>query len=351
MKSPVRGTRLPLSAGILATLAVGMLAAAPLASAAGPAPIELGTAAQFAVLADSTVTNTGPTVVTGNLGVSPGTAVIGFPPGVVNAPSTIHAADDVAQQAKDDLGTAYSAAAGLSSTNTPASDLGGLTLSPGVYHEASSQALTGTLTLDGENDPNSVWVFQVGSTLTAASGSSVQLINGASSCNVFWQIGSSATLGTSSVLVGTIMAQSSITLNTAAVLHGRALAQNGAVTLDTNTISTACVPPPPTPPSPSPTTTPSPTNTASPSTTPTPTGSALPSTTPTSAGSALPTTTPTSAGSALPSTTPPVTSSVGNGPSGDSSLPPLALPIGLAVGGLGIAGLVLRRRQIRSRPA
>ncbi len=202
----------------------------------------LGTAASFAVLAGSTATNTGPTNVAGDLGVSPGAAITGFPPGVVVPPATIHAADAVALQAQSDVTTAYNNAAGQAcDVNLTGQDLGGLTLTPGVYCFPSTSAqLTGALTLDGGGDPAAVFIFQTGSTITTASNATVLLINGASDCNVFWQIGSSATLGTGTAFVGNILALTSITLNTNASLLGRALAQNGAVTMDANNISSLC---------------------------------------------------------------------------------------------------------------
>jgi uncharacterized repeat protein (TIGR02543 family) len=197
----------------------------------------LGTAASFAVLAGSTVTNTGPTVVTGNLGVWPGLAITGFPPGDVVS-GTIHWGDAVAQQAQSDLTTAYNDLAGMAcDTNLTGQDLGGMTLTPGVYCFDPSAQLTGDLILDALGNPNALFVFQISSTLTTASASSVTLINGAWSDNVFWQVGSSATLGTVTNFKGNIVALTSITLNTAATIDGRALARNGAVTLDTNIIT------------------------------------------------------------------------------------------------------------------
>ena len=197
----------------------------------------LGTAGSFAVLAGTTVTNTGVTGIIGNLGVSPGAAVTGFPPGVVTG-GTIHPGDAVAAQAQNDATTAYNSLAGQSCDfNLTGQDLGGKTLIPGTYCFSSSAQLTGTLTLNGQGNPNAVFVFQVGSTLTTASNSSVLLINGAQSCNVFWQVGSSATLGTTTAFAGSILAYVSNTLNTGATVNGRALARTGAVTLDTNQIS------------------------------------------------------------------------------------------------------------------
>lgn len=227
--------RLGLSfAVVLASLLTVVFAST--AVAAQP-PVGLGTADSFAVLAGSTVTNTGPSVVHGNLAVSPGAAVTGFPPGTVFG--TIHAADGVAGQAKTDLTTAYNDAAGRTPPNSVSGDLGGQTLTPGVYKSTSSLGLTGALTLDAQGDPNAVFVFQAGSTLITASGSSVVLIGGAQACNVFWQIGSSATLGTNSTFRGNILALTSGTLNTGASVDGRVLARNGAVTLDDNVITTA----------------------------------------------------------------------------------------------------------------
>ncbi len=210
-----------------------------LSAHAGPAiNVNLGTADSFAVLAATTVTNTGPTVINGNLGVSPGTAVTGFPPGVVTG-GTIHAGDTVAMQAQTDKHAAYTFAAGESgATDLSGQDLGGLTLTPGVYKFSSSAQLTGTLTLNAQGDPNAVFLFQIGSTLTTASASDIDLINGAQGDSVFWQVGSSATLGTTTDFAGNILALTSITLNTGATIQcGRALADNGAVTLDTNIVS------------------------------------------------------------------------------------------------------------------
>jgi Ice-binding-like len=212
-------------------------------------PITLGTAGDYAVLAGSTVTNTGPTVVNaGHVGVYPGAAIAGFGPGIVTPPWTLHAADAAALRAKNDLTTAYNAAAALAATGVlTGQDLGGLTLTPGVYSFASSAQLTGTLTLNDLGNPDAVFVFQIGSTLTTASGSSV-IMSGAGSgpngsgCNVFWQIGSSATLGTGTAFEGHLLALASITLTTGTtILEGSALALNGAVTMDTNLITNCAV--------------------------------------------------------------------------------------------------------------
>lgn len=189
----------------------------------------------FSVLAGSTVTNTGSTVISGDVGVSPGTAVTGFPPGL--ASGAIHKADGAAAQAQSALTTAYIDAAGRSGGTTVAGDLVGKTLTAGVYKSTSSLALSGDVTLDAQGDPAAVFIFQISSTLTTGSGSHVVLANGASACNIFWQVGSSATLGTNSVFKGNILALTSITLTTGVHMQGRALARNGAVTLDTNVIT------------------------------------------------------------------------------------------------------------------
>jgi len=221
-------------------IAVITVAASLSGSLSVSAQIPLGTAQAFSVLGGSTVTNTGPTVVTGSLGVSPGSSVTGFPPGIVVG-GTIHAADAVAAQAQSDVTTAYNTAAGLPcGTDLTAQDLGGMTLTPGVYCFSTSAGLTGTLTLDMQGDPNAQFVFQIGSTLTTASASSVVTINnGGANCpaNLYWQVGSSATLGSGSSFAGNILALTSITLTTAASTNGRLLARNGAVTLDSNTIT------------------------------------------------------------------------------------------------------------------
>lgn len=221
---------------LLAT--VGLLAFHVADARAGPTGPNLGVASSFAVLGGSTVTNTGATTITGNLGVAPGSAVTGFLPGLVVG-GTIHAADILATQAHLAVAAAYTAVSiAPSGTVLTGMDLGGRTLTPGTYTFASSAALTGVLTLDAQGDPNAVFLFQIGSTLTTASGSSVVLANGETGGNVFFDVGSSATLGTGSTFNGTILAQTSITLDTSAVIaSGRALARDGAVTLDSNTVS------------------------------------------------------------------------------------------------------------------
>jgi Ice-binding-like len=219
-----------------------------------PATVNLGTAATFSVLAGSTVTNTGATVISadagvgGNLGVSPGTAVTGFPPGTVTAPGTIHAGDATAATAQTAAGTASVDAAGRTPNQTfdPIYDLVGQTFTAGVYKAPTSLAVGGTgatVTLDGQNNPDAVFIFQIGSTLVTGSSSTVALINGAQACNVFWQVGSSATLGANSTFNGTILASASASLGAGVNVQGRVLASTGAVTLINDTINTpACAP-------------------------------------------------------------------------------------------------------------
>ena len=206
------------------------------------ASVSLGTASNFAVLGGSTITNAGASIITGDLGVSPGSAVTGFPSGIVTAPGKIYAGDAVAFQAQADNQTTYNYLASLAPTqNLTGQDLGGQTLTPGVYFFSSLAQLTGTLTLNNLGDPNALFVFQIGSTLTTASNSSVLVSNGGDYPNVFFQVGSSADLGTNTQFKGSILAKTSITLNTSANIEcGRALAQDGAMTLNNNNISTAC---------------------------------------------------------------------------------------------------------------
>jgi hypothetical protein len=205
--------------------------------AAGTAP-GLGVAESFGVLGASTVTNTGDTVITGDLGVWPGLAITGFPPGSYTG--ALHAADGVAQQAQSDVTTAYNDLAGQAcNTDLTGQNLGGLTLTPGVYCFSSSAQLTGALVLNALGDADAVFIFQIGSTLTTASDSSVVVINVPPEglCNIYWQVGSSATLDTGTAFQGNILALTSITLNTGASLYGRALARTAAVTMDTNQIT------------------------------------------------------------------------------------------------------------------
>lgn len=219
---------------VVASLAFMVLAC--FASSASAQSVSLGTAANFGVLGGSTVTNTGSTVVNGNVGVWAGTSITGFPPGSIFPGSgSMHSADAIAQQAQSDLTAAYTdAASRVCGTTIAGGLLDGLTLTPGVYCMGAG-SLTGTLTLDGTG----VYIFQMASSLTTASGASVVRLNGASACDVFWQVTSSATIGTSTGMAGNLLALDSITLNTGASLSGRALARNGAVTLDSNNV-TAC---------------------------------------------------------------------------------------------------------------
>ena len=221
-----------------AFIAMTLLAVGTQANAAIVPTVPLSTSANFSVLAGQTVTNTGNSILNLDVGVNPGSAITGFPPGLVNAPGTMQVANAVALQAQSDLTIAYDNAAGRPLDGTLTS-LSSATVIGGVYAITAKGPLdlTGTLTLDGQNDPNSVFIFQTDSTLTTASGSSVSLINGAQECNVFWQIGSSATLGTGSVFVGNILALTSISLADSVTVHGRALARNGSVTLINDTFT------------------------------------------------------------------------------------------------------------------
>lgn len=219
------------------TVQIGsMILTAKVSGSGSPAAPNMGTTTNFAVLANSTITNTGNTILTGDLGLSPGSSVTGFPPGVVGGVQ--HVTDATAAQAQVDLTAAYTDLQGRGgAVDKTGIDLGTLTLSPGIYKYTSSAQLTGTLTLDAGGNPGAVWIFQIGSTLTTAAASSVSIINGGSAGNVFWQVGSSATLGTTTAFKGSILAQASITLTTGASISGRALARTAAVTLDTNVIT------------------------------------------------------------------------------------------------------------------
>ncbi|MDQ3404870.1 MAG: ice-binding family protein [Actinomycetota bacterium] len=217
----------------------GLVVLSPATAHAATSP-PLGSAATFAVLGASTVTNTGPTAVTGDLGVSPGTAVVGFPPGSVTG--TIHTTDAVAAQAQADIGTAITfTAAQACDADLTGQDLGGRTLAPGVYCFNSSAQLTGTLTLDARGDPNAAWIINVPSSLTTGSNAAVVLTGGATPCNnnnITWLIGASATIGTGTSFIGNILAHTSITLAAAASSSGSLYAHTGAVTMDTNMVST-----------------------------------------------------------------------------------------------------------------
>jgi hypothetical protein len=242
---------MPVGVAVLVLANVGCDSRSPERTPTGPAPASgaegqagklmavapsLGAAGSYGVVGSSTVTNTGPTVVNGDLGVSPGTAVTGFPPGIVNG--TINAGNAASLAAQTSITAAYNQLAGQAcNVNLTGTDLGGLTLTPGVYCFSTSAQLTGNLTLNGLGNPGSVWVFQIGSTLTTASSASVSFINGGQSCGAFWQVGSSATLGTTTGFSGNVLALASITLNTGATSSGGLFARNGAVTLDSNVVN------------------------------------------------------------------------------------------------------------------
>ncbi|MEK6226125.1 MAG: ice-binding family protein [Chloroflexota bacterium] len=315
-----------LAATVVIALIIAIGAMAGTAANAATSTVPLGTAASFSVLGGLAVTNTGPTTTDKDVGVWPGTSVGAWPPGI--AGGAIHAGDAVAQQAQSDLTTAYNNAAGRTPFTVVGGDLVGQTLVGGVYR-GGTLGLTGVLTLDGQNDPASVWIFQTPATLITGSSSLVSFINGASPCNVFWQVGSSATLGTGSTFVGTIMALTKITVTTGVTVYGRALARNDAVTLDndrflTSVCASALNIPPTRPPF-----------TVAPSATPiaAPTATPIGAATPTAAPTVAPTAAPTVHLTVLPST------------STAESWGPLAL-LGLALASFG--ALLLLRRPLRN---
>jgi hypothetical protein len=241
MRSRIRRSAVGIGVPAAAVIAALTLPLAVGASATSSTTPQLGTAAGFSVLAGSAVTNTGPTVLASELGVSPGTAITGFPPGIAHGAT--HSADAAASGAQNDLTIAYNNAAAAKTTATvpDVGNIGGETLTAGVYGSASSMLVDGTLTLNGAGNPSSVFIFKAGSTVVTGSASRVVLENGAQACNVYWQVGSSATLGTDSAFVGTVMALTSITATTGVTIDGRLLARNGAVTLDSDTIApTSC---------------------------------------------------------------------------------------------------------------
>ena len=225
---------------LAAVMIAALMLGTPSRAEAVQSPVDLGTAESFSVLGGQTVTNTGPTILSGDLGVNPGTSITGFPPGV--ALGSTHSADAVAIQAQSDVVIAYNDIAGRAPTENIAGDLVGETLVDGVYKSTGPISLSGTLVLDGQGDPNSVFIFQVAGTLITSTASTVALTNGARACNVFWQVAESATLGTASVFTGSILALASVTVTTNTVVRGRALARTaGAVTLDSNSFTTtAC---------------------------------------------------------------------------------------------------------------
>jgi hypothetical protein len=245
LQQGLHGTRIrSYTAGTVGLCLIALVAALGLARSAGAAAtaIPLGSADSFAILSGAGITNTGPTTVGGDIGTFPTTSFTGS--ASVTQTGTNHAGDSVTQDAKNALVAAYNNAAGQGPTSPIVGlTLGGKTLKRGVYNSGSTIDLTGTVTLDAEGDPDSVFVLQAGSALTTATSSSVALINGARACNVFWQIGSDATVGVGSRFVGTLLVQNSIVLNTGATVNGRVLARVGSVTLDSNTISRpSCAP-------------------------------------------------------------------------------------------------------------
>jgi len=208
----------------------------PVVLPVGPIPVDLGSAANFAILAGSTITSTGNSIVTGDIGLNPGTTVTGFPPAILNG--IFHFADPVAATAQLYLTSAILDATGRTNSITIATELGGTTLNPGVYKSAAGTfGITGTLTLDGKGNADSVFIFQTATTVITAANSSVVLINGAIADNIFWQVGSSATIAANSAFKGNILAETAITLGTGATINGRALAKTAAVTLSSNTIT------------------------------------------------------------------------------------------------------------------
>ena len=345
MATHSRGTRRSGAVLLVLSLAAAFLfLTGTNASAAIVPTVPLATTADYAVLGAATVTNTGPSLLDGSLGVWPGPEITGFPPGIVLPPATTHTTDAVAQQAQSDLTTAYVNAAGRPLDATTTADLGGLLLQGGVYAGPSKGALglTGTLTLDGAGNADSVFIFQTDSSLITEVGSRVVLTNGAQECNVFWQVGSSATLGSGSVFVGNILALTSVSVDSGVLVHGRALARNGEVTLinDTFTDPTCAAGPVPT------TTTAAPSTTVAPtSTTSAPTSTSTPpptSTIPSEPGSTTTTTTapgraPTTTG--LPGAGTPTTPGGPTPPGTVTSLPRTgSSPLTLVLLGLGAIG-------------
>jgi hypothetical protein len=218
-----------------AALAIGAAVVLPTARVdAAQAPVGLGAATSYAVLAGAGITNTGATTINGDVGTFPTPSETGF--GTVTLNGADNAGNAVTQQAKTDLVTGYNTAAGALPENAVPTELGGRTLTPGVY-TSGTLGITGTLTLNTLGDPRAVFIFKASSTLITASASRIIVLNGAQACNVFWQVGSSATLGTGSSLIGTVMALQAITANTGATIQGRLLARNASVTLQNNTIT------------------------------------------------------------------------------------------------------------------
>ncbi|MBX9146382.1 ice-binding family protein [Rhodococcus qingshengii] len=269
----------------ISVFSVGILVLPAGTAGAEATAVGLGTAEPFAVLAGAGITNTGPTTLGGDIGTYPTPTITGVSDLTITG--TNHGGDAVSQGAKPDVLTAYNTLAGQGPTQPTGADLTGRTLVSGVYNSGSSIALSGTVTLDAQGDPDAVFVFQAGSTLITSSSSTVALINGTQACNVFWQVGSSATLGTNSVFRGNLLALTDITATTEATVEGRLLAINGAVTLDTNTVTIPTCAPPVT------TTTPTTTTTTVPPDTTTTTTAVPPEVTTTTTGAPAETTTTT----------------------------------------------------------
>ena len=315
-----------IKAGII-PLVVAALLQTSVANAAGQATVDVGTASSFALLAGTGISNTGSSVITGNIGSFSTTTITGFPPGVLTAGSINHAGDSVTQGAKTDLTTAFGDAAGRTPVTTVATELGSTTKNAGVYNSLSGTfGITGALTLDAQNDPSAVFIFKTASTLVTAAGSTVVLTGGAQACNVFWEIGSSATLGANSILKGSMLVFTSATLTTGAAVEGRILARNGAVTLDTNIVTTPTCAATPTP-TPSPTATPSSSSTATPTATPTSAASNAATSSSVPSASTVPT---------LPNT--------GSGPEESASRLNIIIPVGILISALLL--YVARRKRI-----
>ena len=308
--------RAPLA--IASFAAVALLVTLPGSAQAALAPVQLGTAASYSVLAGTTVTNTGNSVISGDLGVNPGTSITGFPPGQVNGVQ--RTAGPAALQAQSDLTAAYGDAAGRTPVTAIPVELAGQTLQPGVY-SGGTLGITGAVTLDAAGDSSAVFVFQSASTLITGAGSMVNLINGASACNVFWQVTSSATLGANSTFRGTILALTDIHLNAGAAVDGRVLARNGGVTLINNNISSLpCV-----------------------AATPTPTA------TPTAVPTAVPTVAPTAGAGAQVTQVPVGSVDTGDGSTsgrGNGALAPLLG--GLLLAAVGGTVVAIRRRRLNA---
>jgi type VI secretion system secreted protein VgrG len=321
--------------GIAFVIAIGAMAGST-ANAAIVPTVGLGTAATYSILAGTpAITNTGATTIDRDVGIHPAASITGFPPGIIGG--AIHAGDAVALQAKSDLVIAYDNAAGRTGSVVAGGTLGGQTLVGGVYNAGGvTLDLTGTLTLDGQNNPNSVWIFQATSDLITASTSSVVFINGGSPCNVFWQVTSSATLGSGSSFVGTILAMTSITLDSAVTVQGRALARNGDVTLINDHFNTSicnAAPPVVIPPT-------RPPFTAAPSAAPTVTPTTAPTAAPiaTTSSTVAPTAAPTAARAVAATKNLPATNTA-------ESWSPLTM-FGLALASFG--ALLLLRRPLRN---